>query len=267
MAATFVQWMDRQSWFHTLVRLLRLRAMASGFLRIFPLARTYPDGTRVEVADLESLFLRDEIFQRQTYRRALVLAGEVRTVVDLGCNVGFFCCFLRHYFGRSDFIGLGIDANPVLLKRTRRNLELNGLGGIKVVHGLVGGTTENSTQDFFLYASHLGSSQFLQPEEGRILKGGWTRIAVPVLKVSEIWRNEQGETPIDLVKVDIEGSEGSLLRADPALFRQTKCLVLEWHKWLVRKEELFPFLEQMGFTRSEPLETGKSTELWVFSRA
>jgi FkbM family methyltransferase len=218
------------------------------------------------MADLESFFLVDEIFQRQTYRRALTLAGEVRTVVDLGCNVGYFCCYLRHYFGRSNFHGLGVDANPVILKRATRNLELNSLTGIKVLHGLVGGSEEHSTQDFFIYASHLGSSQFTQPEEGKILKGGWTKIAVPVLKISEIWHAEHGETPIDLLKVDIEGSEGKLLQTDLALFRQTKCLVLEWHKWLVKQEELFPILEQIGFTHREALETGKSTELWLFSR-
>jgi FkbM family methyltransferase len=266
MATTFVQWIDRQSWFHALVRALRLRALASCFLRIFPLSRTYPEGTCVEAADLESFFLSDEIFQRQTYRRALTLAGEVRTVVDLGCNVGFFCCYLRHYFGRRDFCGLGIDANPGILKQARRNLERNGLTGIKLLQGLVGGSEENSTQDFFLYASHLGSSQFIQPEAERILKGGWTKIVVPVLKTSEIWRAEHGETPIDLLKIDIEGSEGNLLRTDSALFRQTKCLVLEWHKWLVKQEELFPILEQMGFIHREALESGKSTELWLFSR-
>ena len=131
---------------------------------------------------------------------------------------------------------------------------------------MVGGSEENSTQDFFLYASHLGSSQFIQPEAGRIVKGGWTKIAVPVLKMSNIWREAQGETSIDLLKIDIEGSEGKLLQTDPALFQQAKCIVLEWHKWLVKREELFPILEQMGFTRSEALETGESTELWFFSR-
>jgi len=218
------------------------------------------------MADLESFFLSDEIFQRQTYRRALTLAGKVRTIVDLGCNVGFFACYLRHYFGRHDFCGLGVDANTTVLKRARRNLELNGLTGIKLLHGLVGGSGENATQDFFLYASHLGSSQFVQPEEGRTLKGAYTKISVPVLRISEIWRAEYGERPIDLLKIDIEGSEEKLLQADPLLFQQTKCLVLEWHKWLVQEKEIFPVLEQLGFTHREALEKGKSTELWFFSR-
>ena len=266
MAGTWVQWIDRQSWVHSFIRALRLRSLASLFLRIFPLTRTYSSGTRVKVSDLESFFLTDEIFQRQTYRRALELAGDVRTVVDLGCNAGFFCSYLRHYFGRSDFRGLGIDANPAILQKARRNLDLNGLTGIELIQGLVGGTGEHQTQDFFVYASHLGSSQFIQPEEGRTLKGGWTKIEVPVLKAGSLWRSRFGDTPIDLLKVDIEGSEGKLLQSDPGLFQQTKSLVLEWHKWLVKEKELFPVLERLGFNRREALETGKTADLWFFSR-
>lgn len=267
MSLSLVQWIDRHWWFHGAIRALRIRSLASWFLRKHPRLKSFPGGTRVEIGDLESFFLSDEIFRRQTYRQALVLAGDVRTVVDLGCNVGFFCCYLRCHFGRSDFRGLGIDANPGLLRRAGRNLALNGLTGIKLLEGLVGGAKENSFQDFFLYASHLGSSQFVQPEEGRLKKGGWTKVVVPTLKASEIWTREYGDAQIDLLKVDIEGSEGALLRTDPALFQRTKCIVLEWHKWLVKDRELFPVLEQMGFTHGEKLEAGASTELWFFSRA
>lgn len=266
MASTFVQWIDRQSWFHALIRALKVRALVSWFLGICPLTRTYSSGAQVHVADLESFFLSDEIFQRETYGHALALAGNVRTVADIGCNVGFFCCYLRHYFGRADFQGIGIDANPIILKRTQRNLKLNALDGIKLFHGLVGGIEKNSFQDFYLYASHLGSSQFIQPEAGRTLKGGWTKIAVPVLKASQLWRMKYGDKPIDLLKIDIEGSEAKLLSTDAALFEQTKCLVLEWHKWLVTEDELFPVLQRLGFTYREALETGKTAELWFFSR-
>lgn len=266
MAPTFAQWIDRQQWFHALVRMLRLRALVSLFLRIRPWSRTFPSGTRVEVTDLESFYLSDEIFHRETYRRALTLAGDVRTVMDIGCNIGFFCCYLRSYFGRSDFSGMGIDANPAILKQTRRNLQLNDLHGIKLVHGLAGGSQESPTQDFYLYASHLGSSQFAQSETGRVLKGDWKKIVVPVLNPIELWRAEYGDTPIDLLKIDIEGSEGKLLSTHAALFQQTKCAVLEWHKWLVKEEELFPVLHELGFIYREALETGKTAELWFFSR-
>ena len=166
MGGTFLQWVDRQGWVHGVVRGLRLRALAATALRIWPWRRRLAGGTVVEMGDLESFFLVDEIFGRATYREALERAGEVRTVVDLGCNVGFFCCYLRSFYKRSDFAGLGIDANRALLKRARRNLDLNGLGGIALVEGLVGAEGAGEAQAFHVYASHLGSSQFEAPEEG-----------------------------------------------------------------------------------------------------
>lgn len=266
MSATLVQWIDRQAWVHVLVRTLRLRALASWFLRLRPLSRSYPSGTIVEVADLESIFLRDEIFQRETYRAALAQVGKVKTVVDLGCNVGFFCCYLRHYFQRTDFRGFGIDANAAVLKRAERHLQVNGLNGIKLFHGLVGSTTDAPVHDFYVYASHLGSSQFVEIETGREAKGSWTKREVPVLTPSKLWREKYGNEMIDLLKIDIEGSEGKLVQADPALFLQTKSIVLEWHKWLVREEELFQKLRDLGFTRQERLDATSSAELWFFSR-
>jgi FkbM family methyltransferase len=266
MAVTLVQWIDRQSWVHDLVRRLRLRAGLSRLLSLRPLVRRGAFGTRVEVADLESFYLSDEIFRRETYRRALVRAGEVKTVLDLGCNVGFFCCYLRHHFGRTDFRGLGIDANPTVLGRARRNLERNALTGIQLRQGLVGGAKEGGTQDFYLYASHLGSSQFVRPEVGRVLKGDWAKIEVPVLEASGIWQAAYGDEPIDLMKMDSEGSEGALLKGDPALFRRVRCLVLEWHKWLVPENEIFPQLLAAGLSYAEKLEAGETTELWFFSR-
>jgi FkbM family methyltransferase len=266
MSATLVQWVDRQRWFHAVARILRLRTLASWFLRLRPLSRSYPSGAIVEVADLESIFLRDEIFRRETYRHALTRAGEVRTVVDLGCNVGFFCCYLRHYFGRSDFRGFGIDANVAVLERAERHLQLNGLDRMELFHGLVGSTDNALVHDFYVYASHLDSSQFVQLETGRESKGAWTKREVPVLVPGELWRDGYGDETIDLLKIDIEGSEGKLLQTDPALFWQTKCIVLQWHKGLVKEEEIFPALRDFGFTHYERLEATPRAELWFFSR-
>ena len=50
------------------------------------------------------------------------------------------------------------------------------------------------------------------------MKGGWETIHVPVVRAGDLWRAAHGEAGIDLLKVDIEGSEGRLLRSDAGLF-------------------------------------------------
>jgi FkbM family methyltransferase len=265
MSVTFTQWLDRQSWVHALIKLFCMRQLTSWLLQLRPIARSFSSGTVIEVAGLESLFLCDEIFNRETYKKALSLSGEIKTVVDLGCNTGYFCCYLRHYFNRTDFQGIGVDANPAILKDAEKNLKRNNLNGIHLHNGLVG-SVEKVSQKFYIYPSHLGSSQFLQAETGKPQKGNWKEIEVPVLNLSEIWKTRFGNIPIDLLKIDIEGSEGTLLLSEPTLLLQTKCLVLEWHKWLVKEEALFPILHRLGFTQQMSLEKEPATQLWFFSK-
>jgi hypothetical protein len=97
-------------------------------------------------------------------------------------------------------------------------------------------------------------------------KGVWTSVELATLIPGEIWRERYGEEQIDLLKIDLGGLEGKLLQTDPALFWQTKCLVLKWYKQLVGENELFPALRDFGFTEREILETGADAELWLFSR-
>lgn len=265
MSATLAQWIENQSWFHSMTQIGWMRRLSSWAL-FRSLTRPFPSGAVVKITDWASLHLSNEIFEHETYRHALELAGEVRTVIDLGCNVGFFCCYLRHYFGRADFRGFGIDANVKVLERAERNWELNGFTGMQLFHGLVGNTEENLTPDFYVHASHPGSSQFIQAGSGKNSRSDWTKVEVPVLMPGELWRDEYGDKPIDLLKIDIVGSEGNLLRADPALFWQAKGIVLKWYKELVEEEELFPVLRDFGFTHQEKLGADANTELWFFSR-
>lgn len=243
-----------------------MRALTTWLLRLRPESRSYPSGVVVEAADLKSISLRDEIFQREVYRRAVTWAGEVRTVIDLGCNAGFFCCYLRHYFGRADFRGFGIDVDLEALERADRNLNLNSIDGVELFRGLVGGATESSLHDFYLHASNPGHSQFSQMEPEKKPKGVWTSVELSTLIPGELWRERYGEELIDLLKIDLGGAEGKLLQTDPALFWQTKCMVLKWYKQLVEEADLFPALSDFGFTRLEKLETDADTELWFFSR-
>lgn len=248
------------------LRALRVRKLVSWYLQKRPLVRSLPSGAMLEVGDIDSFRLYDAIFRREMYARALERAGQVRTVIDLGCNIGFFFCYLRHFFGRTDFRGFGMDANVTVLEQAERHLGRNGLNRIELFNGLVGSTSEASTRDFYVHVSHLKSSQFVRPGAENNPVNGWSRVEVPVFVPGEIWRDGYGDEPIDLLKIDIEGSEGKLLQGDPALFWQTRCVVLRWHKGFTIEEEIFPVLRSYGFDYQECLDADRYAELWFFSR-
>ena len=85
---------------------------------------------------------------------------------------------------------------------------------------------------FFLYPSHLGSSRFPREEPGRPPKGPWRRIRVPTISLVELCSEARFPDGIDLLKIDIEGSEADLLRHDAAVLPRVRAAVVEIHRWL-----------------------------------
>ena len=259
-----IAWLDKQNWFHELVRSTGLRRAAGALLRLRPLRRRLPSGAVFEIRDLESLFLFNEIVVRNVYGPALERTGPVRTVVDVGCNVGFFACYLRHCGGR-DLRGLAIDANPKVLALARRNLDANGLPHITTIHALVGEAPGECEKPFFLYPSHLGSSRFPREEPGRPPKGPWRRIRVPTISLVELCSEARFPDGIDLLKIDIEGSEADLLRHDAAVLPRVRAAVVEIHRWLAAPADVACPMEKAGL-KGACLSRQENTEIWFFSR-
>ena len=257
--------LDGWSFFHRAIKVLRLRQILSAVLSLVPLRRYLKSsGTQYEIKDLESFFLANEIFKEQVYNE--IFEGEkVESIIDLGCNVGYFICYAKHRLGRTDFKGLGVDANPYLIERAKRHVSLNQLNQVKVVHGLAGG--EGGQCTFFIYPSHLGSSQFSLFEPGKEPKGKWKEIKVDCLQVEEQWNALFGsDSLIDLLKVDIEGSEGRFFEQEFSLLKRAKRMIVEWHKWIVKPKDYAELLNRAGFVKSRIITPGEWTEVVLYER-
>jgi len=263
---TFVQRLDQLPGFHLLVRWLKVRQMAALLLRGFPITRTLPgSGVRYRCRYLETFFLADEFFTRNAYSRAID-PKATRTFADLGCNAGLFAALLAHETGRRDLQGLMVDANPEMVEETRWILGANKLDQIVPLHGLVGAAGAGEAADFYLLPSNLGSSQYPVYEPGKPVKGEWKKTTVPRIDLEATWRKHFGDARCHLLKVDIEGSEGSLLKAETEFLRRVDALVLEWHKWIVSRESLEETLRHQGFALVEVLQENETTGIAWYKR-
>jgi FkbM family methyltransferase len=138
------------------------------------------------------------------------LSGPLR-VVDLGANVGLFGVFAFARWQVTTLLSFEPDpSNLALLTRTR---DLNGWSERwEVRDQAVGNFTGTTT---FV---GLGSP------ESRTAAAGEAGIPVGVTDVFTL------QTPIDLLKIDIEGSEWEIL-ADPRLAElDARVIVIEWHR-------------------------------------
>lgn len=251
---SFLQKLDHVPAFHHVVRWLRLRQLVAATLHRFPRVRRLPGSQAVyRLRHLETILLADEIFHRNVYLKAIE-PQRLTTFADLGCNVGLFAVLLAHLTRRTDLAGLMVDANPDMVEETRWHLAANQLSRVTPLFGLVGSEKAGPTADFYLLPSNLGSSQFPVYEPGKPPKGQWTKTTVPQLCLEEQWLRHVGDQRCHLLKVDIEGSEGKLIQNEPAFLRRVDAILLEWHKWILSRDQLDAPLADLGFELVEVLE-------------
>jgi FkbM family methyltransferase len=248
-----------------LIERLKVRTIANAFLRRFPRYRQL-GGIRTRMCSIDSVLVDREIFEEGEYRGMFPL-GNVQSFADLGCNCGFFTCFLADSLDRKDIAGLLIDGNPTMVSEARWHVQTNQLANVSAEWGMVGAGSTEKSQNFYLHPDAAGSSRFPTSPEGRVTRDQWQKIEVPVLSLAAEWRKRFGERRCDLVKIDIEGSEQTFLTDEADFIRRTKVVLVEIHRWLVDEAAIERQLFELGFRLANVLSTSPEADVRMYVRA
>jgi len=139
--------------------------------------------------------------------------------IDIGANIGYFS-LLSATISPSVKV---ISFEPVkdLFQKMKENFSINNSKNIVAINTAVGETNEQ--HELFLSApDNLGMSSFHQPEN---YSGRKEKVEVIVF---DDWFKTSGLTKIDLIKLDIEGSELAALKGMRAvLIEQRPVLIVE----------------------------------------
>jgi len=243
---------------NTIIKKLGLHRLADAMLGIFPLTRSTPQGFTYQIRSIASLVAAQEIFGTGMYRQPL-LGEPIRRFVDLGCNVGYFPVLLADVTNSRELEGLMIDGNCTVLQESQSHLKANGLTQIDAIFGLAGFSAAQTQADFLVNPhSHIASTATGKlnpdvPSAGRSVK-----VSVPCIDMEQAWLSRFGDTPIDLLKVDIEGMELELFRNAPGLLARSQRIIFEWHKWQVSFADCRAALLAAGF--AEPLTVWEDSQ-------
>jgi FkbM family methyltransferase len=147
-------------------------------------------------------------------------------VLDVGANIGLFTLFLIWKYGRGRFATIHLfEPNPETFGRLRRNLSANGLDDLCKAHLLA-------------LSDRAGTIYMESPHGYSVLNMISDTGTVPVeCKPLDDWRGEQRLDAMDLLKVDVEGHEMSLLRGALGTLPVVRRLYVE-----VKGEHLDEFL-------------------------
>lgn len=182
-------------------------------------------------------------FERLEQQWFVALLGPGMVLYDIGACVGFYTLLGATLTGASGRV-VAFEPLPRNLEYLRRHLELNALTQVRVVPAAVAD-----------YAGSAFISSDASPFQNALRSDG-TGLRVDAVSIDDVARTER---PPDLMKIDVEGAEASVLEgANETLERSRPHVLLSIHTEEARRRSL-AILRQHGYTCA-PMDPRHSPE-------
>jgi FkbM family methyltransferase len=217
-------WRSRLRWSSDVVLLRILRERAPQRPRTVRLMGDVRIRYRLNLGDMEGI---REVWLDETYRFPGAVTS-VDTIVDLGANIGLTSVYLAKKHGCRRLVA--VEPVPGNVELLRENLALNSVPA-EVVEAVV------ALDDGVAHFQEVAASNRGQVgESGREVRA----VSMPALL-------DRLGSDVDMLKVDIEGSEQELFGAGAAWLRKVRSIMVEFHTGLVDKAALVDVIEREGF--------------------
>jgi FkbM family methyltransferase len=211
------------------------------------LAKSSADSTVLELRNGTKYLVRPRTTDFSVINEAVILdpylsPGHVSLnpdaiVVDVGANIGDFTVQAAKLCPRGRVYAIEpVAANCECIER---QLQLNGLANVTVLHLALGGEEgEVEIHEAGLQSSAQSSEQQASGQASQRVR----------LATFQSMMRESNIESIDLLKMDCEGAEWDILPAAEMVLPKIKQLVLEYHNGKLNAEWLDNWLTQKGFT-------------------
>lgn len=188
--------------------------------------------------------------------KKLVKPGDV--FLDIGANIGYFSLLVANNVSTAKIISFEPVAD--LLQKLKENVSINNIKNITVINAAVGEASEE--KELFLSApDNLGMSSFHQPDNFSGKKE-----MVKVLTIDE-WFKKAGLAKIDIIKLDVEGSELGALKGMKGVLQDLRPLIIveinpgTLSMFGLMPKDIFDYISMLNFEGRIISETGGLIEL------
>ena len=177
---------------------------------------------------------------------------EGMTVADVGANIGYYTLLAHWAVGPPGHV-YSFEPDPTMFSYLMRNVTANRCENVTTVNKAVGGRT--------------GMAKFIPDRQGSEGRVRWADSRGPDLDVAMVSMDDYfraaGTPRIDFVKIDVEGSERSVLEGMRSLVAANPRIVLifELNRSALRRagdtpETLATLLAELGFDEGRIIERG-----------
>ena len=142
---------------------------------------------------------------------ALVKPGMV--VADVGANLGYFTLLMAELVGPTGHVH-AFEPNPVMLRRLRRNVTVNGFAGYTDIHDKALADTSGEIVSFHVPTENPGGGAITLHKHQ--IDTGALQIETVRLDSRPEWQS------IELMKIDVEGAEELVWRGAKGLLESDK---------------------------------------------
>jgi len=208
--------------------------------------------------------LWEDIFEKEDYK--IDLGKPDPYILDIGAHIGMATLCFKTLYPKAKI--LAFEPNPNTVKLLRSNIEANNLEDVAVVEAAVW-KEEGKVP---LYIDTVSGNPWTWGDS--LIENLWGSKTPPTpIVVKSVCLSSYLDQPVDLLKLDIEGVEGEVVRECSGRLPVVRNLILEYHgtpktKSTNRFEEITRILEGAGFKLKffqGGKERGRRT-LWRFGR-
>ncbi len=160
-------------------------------------------------------------------------------VLDVGAFVGFYTIASAHLVGAHGRV-YAIEPNPEALIALYTNIKLNNLSNVVLYPIAISDKHGICT----LYAGRYGAVSSLLPEHTSRYTDIETPYSVKCITMSALLRSVGSA---DVLKIDVEGAEYSILKESRDELWRVKTLIVEVHTHLVDPSDIEHLLYSLGF--------------------
>jgi FkbM family methyltransferase len=182
----------------------------------------------VDAASMVSAYR--EIWQREIY--SFIARTEEPAIIDCGANIGLATLYWKSKHPRARITAF--EPDPDVFATLERNCSHWNAGDVKLVNAAVWDNCE-SVLNFAKVGADAGHVTDLESAEINI-------------KVNTVRLHNYLHSPVDLLKIDIEGAEWRVLRDCEPLLANVRNIFVEFHSFVGKEQDLDEILSTLRKT-------------------